>query len=150
MTVLRDRQLAEDATQETFMRAWRAAASFDPARALAPWLLTIARRTAVDLHRRESRTTQGGHEAERDVVVRLPGIEQAWEAWEVRLALDELPEEERTIIQLSHFEEMTHPEIADALGVPVGTVKSRSYRAHRRLASLLAHVVDVPESRGAT
>lgn len=49
------RELAEEATQETFVKAWRAAASFDPARELGPWLATIARRTAIDLHRREAR-----------------------------------------------------------------------------------------------
>ncbi|WP_158221180.1 RNA polymerase sigma factor [Kineosporia sp. R_H_3] len=141
MTVLRDRALAEDATQETFLRAWRAAATFEPGRPLAPWLLTVARRTAVDVHRREARPTQGGHAAEQDVVVQLPGLEHVWEAWEVRLALDALPDDERAIIRMSHFEEMTHREIAEALDVPVGTVKSRSHRGHRRLAASLAHLV---------
>jgi len=148
MTVLRDRGLAEDATQETFLRAWRAAASFEPARPLAPWLLTIARRTAIDVQRRESRPTQGGHDAEQDVVVRMPGIEHAWEAWEIRLALDELPEDERAVVRMSHFEEMTHREIAEVLAVPVGTVKSRSHRAHRRLAGKLSHLVDRSEQDG--
>jgi RNA polymerase sigma-70 factor, ECF subfamily len=142
MTVLRDRGLAEDAAQETFLRAWRAAPSFDPDRPLAPWLLTIARRTAIDVQRREGRPTQGGHDAEQDVVVRMPGIEHAWEAWEIRLALDELPADEQAVVRMSHFEEMTHSEIAAALAVPVGTVKSRSHRAHRRLAGRLAHLMD--------
>lgn len=142
MTVLRDRALAEDATQETFLRAWRGAVDFDPQRPLAPWLLTIARRTAIDVLRRESRPTQGGHDGEQDVVVRMPGLEHAWEAWEIRLALDALPEDERDVIRMSHFEEMTHREIAATLDVPVGTVKSRSHRAHRRLAGRLAHLMD--------
>jgi RNA polymerase sigma-70 factor, ECF subfamily len=141
-TVLRDRGLAEDATQETFLRAWRGAASFEADRPLAPWLLTIARRTAVDVQRRESRPTQGGHDAEQDVVVRMPGIEHAWESWEIRLALDELPADERDVVRMAHFEEMTHREIAEVLAVPVGTVKSRSHRAHRRLAGRLAHLVN--------
>jgi RNA polymerase sigma-70 factor (ECF subfamily) len=142
MSVLRDRALAEDATQETFLRAWRGASGFDPGRDLAPWLLTVARRTAVDVYRRESRPTQGGHGVEQDVVVRMPGIERAWETFEVRTALDELPPDEREVIRMSHFEELTHREIAQALDVPVGTVKSRSHRAHRRLAVRLAHLVD--------
>lgn len=140
--VLRDRGLAEDATQETFLRAWRAASTYQPDRPLAPWLLTIARRTAIDVQRREARPTQGGHDAEQDVVVHLPGMEHAWEAWEIRLALDELPEDERSVIRMAHFEEMTHREIAEALDVPVGTVKSRSHRGHRRLAARLAHLVN--------
>jgi RNA polymerase sigma-70 factor, ECF subfamily len=145
LSVLRDRGLAEDATQETFLRAWRAADSYDPVRPLAPWLLTIARRTAIDVQRREGRPTQGGHDAEQDVVVRMPGIEHAWQAWEVRLALDELPVDERAVVRMSHFEEMTHREIAEVLAIPVGTVKSRSHRAHRRLAARLAHLVNGAE-----
>jgi RNA polymerase sigma-70 factor (ECF subfamily) len=146
MSVLHDRELAQDATQEVFLRAWRAAASYDPDRELAPWLYTIARRTAVDVYRREARPTQGGHGVEQDVVVRMPGIEQAYETWEVRSALDELSAEERDVVRMSHFEAMTHREIADALDVPVGTVKSRSHRAHRRLASRLAHLVQGGEA----
>jgi RNA polymerase sigma-70 factor (ECF subfamily) len=142
MSVLSDRGLAEDATQETFLRAWRAAATYDPDRELAPWLFTIARRTAIDVHRREARPTQGGHGEEQDVVVQMPGIERAYQTWEVRTALEELPAEERTVVRMSHFDEMTHREIAEALDVPVGTVKSRSHRAHRRLAGRLAHLVD--------
>ena len=141
MRVLGDRALAEDAAQETFLRAWRAAADFDPGRPLAPWLFTIARRTAIDVLRREARPTQGGHDAEQDAVVAMPGIERAWDAWQVRTALAELPAEERDVVRLAHFEEMTHREIAELLDVPVGTVKSRSHRAHRRLAGRLAHLV---------
>jgi RNA polymerase sigma-70 factor, ECF subfamily len=141
MSVLGHRTLAEDATQESFLRAWRAAASYDPDRELAPWLFTIARRTAVDIHRREARPTQGGHGEEQDVVVRMPGIEQAYQAWEVRNALQELPPDEREVVRMSHFEELSHREIADALDIPVGTVKSRSHRAHRRLAGRLAHLI---------
>ena len=52
---LGSRELAEDATQQTFVKAWRSAASFDPSRELGPWLATIARRTAIDVHRQEAR-----------------------------------------------------------------------------------------------
>jgi len=141
MAVLRDRQLADEATQETFMRAWRASDRYDPSRPLAPWLLTIARRTALDVIRRESRPTRGGHEPERDVPLHVPGIERAWETWEVKSALNRLPADERDVVWFAHFHGMSHPQIADQLGVPVGTVKSRSHRAHKRLASLLSHMI---------
>lgn len=141
MAVLRNRQLADEATQETFMRAWRAADRYDPARPIAPWLMTIARRTALDVIRSESRPTRGGHEPEQDLVLDPPGIEQVWEVWELKSALGSLPVEERDVVWFSHFLGMTHPQIADQLGVPVGTVKSRSSRAHRRLASLLSHII---------
>ncbi len=138
--VLGDRQLAEDATQETFLRAWKAAHTFEPGRAVAPWLLTIARRTALDVFRKESRPTRGDHAPERDVPVEQPGMVEAWESWEIRLALDQLSDEERQVVRLSHFEGLTHDEIARQVDVPIGTVKSRSHRAHRRLAGLLAHL----------
>ncbi len=146
-SVLRDRQLAEDAVQETFMRAWKGAGGFDRSRDLGPWLLTIARRTALDVHRREFRPTRGDHAPEREIAVELPGIERSWETWEIKLALDQLPEDERRIMAMVHYQGLTQPQIAERLGVPVGTVKSRSFRAHKRLASLLAHLVDGGETR---
>lgn len=141
MGVLRDRQLADEATQEVFMRAWRAADRFDPERSMAPWLMTIARRTALDVLRRENRPTRGDHEPEQDVGVDPPGIERAWETWEVKSALERLPADEREVVWFAHYHGMSHPQIADRLDIPVGTVKSRSFRAHRRLATLLSHLI---------
>jgi RNA polymerase sigma-70 factor (ECF subfamily) len=63
-----------------------------------------------------------------------------YDAWEVRQAVDELPEDEQEIVRLQHFEGLTHVEIAQRLSVAVGTVKSRSFRAHKRLATLLGHL----------
>ena len=58
----------------------------------------------------------------------------------MRAAIDTLPPDEREIVRLQHLEELTHTEVAERLGVPVGTVKSRSFRAHKRLAGLLGHL----------
>lgn len=147
MSVLHDPQLAEDAVTEAFLRAWRSADGYDPARALGPWLFTIARRAALDALRRESRPTRGGHEPEQDGVVEMPSLSTVWEAWQVRTALTELPEEERDIVRLAHYEGLTHAEIADSLEIPVGTVKSRSHRAHRKLAERLRHLRTPEEER---
>lgn len=144
MTVTHADHLAQEATQEAFIRAWRSASTYDPGRGLGPWLLTIARHTALDVLRRELRPTRGGHEAEQDAVVEPPGMDGVWLAWAVREALGKLVEHEREIVRLSFFEDLTHPQIAERLGVPVGTVKSRSHRAHQRLAVLLAHLRDDP------
>jgi RNA polymerase sigma-70 factor, ECF subfamily len=138
--VTRVDQLAQEAVQETFIRAWQAAATYDPGRDLGPWLLTIARYTALDVMRRELRPTRGGHEAEQDIVIESPGIDQAWTSWAVQEALAALNAEEREIVRLSFFEDLTHTQICERLGLPLGTVKSRSHRAHRRLAELLAHL----------
>lgn len=143
MTVTRADHLAQEAVQEAFLRAWRSAGSYDPGRDIGPWLFTITRYAAVDLMRREMRPTRGGHEPqERDAPVESPGMDEAWLAWAVRAALDKLADHEREIIRLSFFEDLTHVQIAERLDLPLGTVKSRSHRAHRRLAELLAHVRD--------
>lgn len=139
---LADRQLADEAVQETFLKAWRARASFDPERSLSPWLYMIARRTAADMARGERR---------RPVTTPLPDTLTAvdadpasardpWEAWQVRCALRELGDEERELIRLTHYVGLTHSQIAERTGVPIGTIKSRLHRAHRRLAERLAHL----------
>lgn len=150
--VLGDVGLAEDATQQTFVQAWRAAPTYDPSRALGAWLTTIARRVAIDVHRRERRHR---HLASLDssdpaLVTLPPSEEQVYELLELRRALDKLPDHDRELIRLQHYDELSHTEIASHLEIPVGTVKSRSFRAHRRLAGLLGHLrADPDDSREA-
>ncbi len=139
--VVGDPELAADVVQQTFTKAWQAAATFDENRELAPWLYSIARRTAIDALRAERRPTRGDHAQEVDVAVTPLSFERTWEAFEVRQAMDTLSDEERAVVRLSHFEGLTHPEIAERLDVAVGTVKSRSHRAHRRLAAALSHLL---------
>jgi RNA polymerase sigma-70 factor (ECF subfamily) len=144
MSITRADHLAQEAVQEIFIRAWNAAPSYDPTRDLGPWLMTIARHASLDLVRRELRPTRGGHEVETDVVVEEPGIDQVWVSWEIQEALGRLTPDEREIVRLSFFEDLTHVQVAERLGVPVGTVKSRSHRAHRRLAEFLVHLREEP------
>ena len=139
-SIVRDPELAAEVVQTTFMKAWKAAASFDDDRDLAPWLYSIARRTAIDVLRHERRPTIGDHEAEVDVAVVAMSFERTWEIHEVRLALDALAPDERETMRLAHLEQLTHSEIAERLGVPLGTVKSRLSRAGRRLAEALGHL----------
>ena len=77
-----------------------------------------------------------------------PSLERSWEAWQIRKALDELPVDERAVVRLAYVEGLTHSETADRLGIPIGTVKSRTYRAHRRLSELLAHLAPYNNERG--
>lgn len=137
LSVLGDRDLAADGAQQTFIKAWRAASTYDPTRDFGPWIYAIARRTAIDLYRKERRSIATD---DLDVVSISPGLETVWEVFEIRAAVDRLPDEERQVVKLSHFEGLTHVEIAERLSVPVGTVKSRSHRAHRRLLELLRHL----------
>jgi RNA polymerase sigma-70 factor (ECF subfamily) len=147
-SIVGDRELAAEVVQQTFVKAWQAAERFDPSREVAPWLYAIARRTAIDCLRHERRPTTGGHGPEVDQGVPGPSFERTWEINEIRTAIDSLPSEEREVVRLSHLVGLPHPEIADRLGVPVGTVKSRSARAHRRLAAALGHLTAQPSSRG--
>lgn len=147
--VLGDRALAEDAAQQAFVQAWRAAHTFDAARDLAPWLATIARRAAIDVHRREAVRAHrsidevGAHDPGALAVA--DGADRVFEVWAVRSAIDDLPREERDVVRLQHLDGLTHSQIADRLGIPVGTVKSRSNRAHRRLAGRLGYLREVVE-----
>ena len=142
--VLGDRDLAEEATQQTFVKAWRAAQSFDEQRELGPWLAAIARRVAIDLYRRESLRKADPIESvaagDPALVAAPKSAEAIYDVWEVRDAVAQLPPDEQEVVRLQHLDGFTHAQIAERLGVAIGTVKSRSFRAHKRLASLLGHL----------
>ena len=146
MRVLDDHQRAEEATQQTFLQVWRYADRFEAGRDFAPWLATIARRAAIDLRRREARRPadplDDASPGDASLVELPPSAEQIETMWAVRAAIDSLGDEEREIMRLQHLEGWTHSQIADQLGIAVGTVKSRSHRAHRRLASRLSYLRD--------
>jgi RNA polymerase sigma factor (sigma-70 family) len=142
--VLGERGLAEEATQQAFLKAWRAAESFDEDRELGPWLASIARRVAIDVYRREAIRAADPldvvAEGDPSLTSTPESAEAVYDIWEVRRAVAELPGDEQQVVRLQHFEGMTHEQIAERLKLPVGTVKSRSYRAHKRLASELGHL----------
>jgi RNA polymerase sigma factor (sigma-70 family) len=142
--VLGNRGLAEEATQQTFVKAWRAAQTFDDRRELGPWLAAIARRVAIDVHRREAiRTTdplESVSPGDPALVSAPPSAETTYDVWEVREAVAQLPADEQEIVRLQHLDGFTHAQIAERLGIAVGTVKSRSFRAHKRLAAMLGHL----------
>jgi RNA polymerase sigma factor (sigma-70 family) len=143
---LADVEHAREAVQQTFLQAWRAAASFDPERPLAPWLFQICRRVCIDRYRREKVVADRLDDHERHPALTVPGpsIERSWVVWEVRRAIEALPPDGREVIRLLHLEGYTVEQAATRLGVPLGTVKSRSFRANRRLVTALAHL-DAPE-----
>ncbi|WP_436499472.1 RNA polymerase sigma factor [Actinokineospora sp. HUAS TT18] len=139
--VLGDYDLAADAVQQAFVQAWRASASFDSTRQLQPWLCAIARRTAIDLYRRERRQRESLSSAEVvEVWSDCGSFEEAWEAWQVRSALAKLTPEERAVLEMAYYLGMSQRDISQTAGIALGTVKSRTARAQRRLAALLTHM----------
>jgi RNA polymerase sigma-70 factor, ECF subfamily len=159
-----DRQIAEEVVQETFLALWNRAELFDPAvGSLAAWLHTIARNRTVDRLRAAGRrpslvpfsATSGEDEQDSAALDRLvatgtvlggahlgPGPEGELATTELRQvlreALEELPDAERTAIVLAYREELSQTEIAERLGWPLGTVKTRTRRALLRLRGALA------------
>ena len=139
--ILRDDALAEDAVQEGFLAAWRSAARFVPERAKAStWLLTLVHRRAVDLVRREERRRTELLDT-RDEAAGGPADEAVWLRFErerVQGALARLPDQQREALELAYYGGFTQSELADRLGQPVGTIKSRMFTGLGRLRELLS------------
>jgi RNA polymerase sigma-70 factor (ECF subfamily) len=135
---LGDRMRAEDAVQETFAAVWRSARTYRPDRgAGAPWLYAVARNAIVD--RSRARSEPPGEAP--DAVADEPGPEEQTEAadvsWRVHRALEDLPQNERDVIELAYYGGLSQSEVADFLGIPLGTVKTRTRSGLGRLADLL-------------
>ena len=134
-----DRERAEDVTQDTFASVWRSARRYDPSRgAAASWLYTVARNAIVDGLRR---TPPPAVDDPPEVASPGPGPDDAaeaeWVAWRVHRALETLPEQERSLVELAYWSGLSQSEIADYVNVPLGTVKTRTRSALRRLADEL-------------
>lgn len=130
--------LAEDLVQETMLSVWRKASYFDPARAgAATWVFTIARNLRIDHLRRQRNPADLPPDPEDTP----PSLEEVLLGTErevqVRKALSGLSAEQKEIIQLSYYSEKSQSEIAGELGIPLGTVKSRTRLAMTRLRALL-------------
>ena len=141
LRMLRDHALAEDAVQEAFLTVWRTAGRFMPDRSKAStWIMTLVHHRAVDLVRREERrraesldtVPEEGEETTEDVVwLRL-------ERERVQAALRTLPDQQREAIELAYYGGFTQAELADRLGEPLGTIKSRMFTGLTRLRDVLA------------
>lgn len=141
-----DRQSAEDVFQETFLQIHQSLDTFDPTRRFKPWLFTIAankgrdalrkrnRRAAVSLSARTRDGLGGGGCALVDLLeVEIPGVESGLEAEEqsrmVQNAIETLSPRLREALLMAYFQKLSYQQLADALGVPLGTVKSRLHAA---------------------
>ena len=139
--VIGDARAAEDVVQDVFLKLWESPDGFDPARgSLRTWLGTLAHRRAVDhVRREEAKRRTALRDAARSPVA--PDVEEMAMALvtaeRVRAALATLPEEQREAIQLAYFGGRTYREVAEQLGIPEGTAKSRLRLGLRRIAGAL-------------
>jgi RNA polymerase sigma-70 factor (ECF subfamily) len=149
LRVVNDRGRAEDVVQDAFLSVWRKAGSYVAGRgSVKTWLTSIVRNRAIDLVRAR-RESDGDDEA---VLLALrdprPGVvEQVTASLDretIRTAIAELPLEQRQAIAMAYFEGLSHSEIADATGLPLGTVKSRIRLGMHRLKGLLLDAGVVP------
>jgi RNA polymerase sigma-70 factor (ECF subfamily) len=135
----------EDVMQRVFYEVWRVHDRYDPELSLRGWVLGIARKRAID-HLRKRRDVVVPIESMREIASddgREVAERLAW-ADEVRGALSLLPELQRHVIELAYFDGYTQSEIATALNIPLGTVKTRTARGLQRLAGLLENSRGVP------
>jgi RNA polymerase sigma-70 factor, ECF subfamily len=140
LRVLRDEALAEDAVQEGFLTVWRSAARFVPERGKAStWILTLVHRRAVDTVRREQRrradTLERAPEpatgsAADDALLRL-------QRERVQNALRRLPDAQREALELAYYGGFSQSELAERLGQPLGTIKSRMFAGLAQMRELL-------------
>ncbi|MEX2244025.1 MAG: sigma-70 family RNA polymerase sigma factor [Fimbriimonadaceae bacterium] len=137
LRMLRDQEDAEDAVQETFVKAFRAIGTFEHGRPLLPWLMRICSNCCVDIirGRRQGQECLDKHEhaifdVRSDVA---SGVESRLRVESVREAVSRLPERYRRIIEMRHYGHMDVNEIAKALKVPEGTIKSWLFRARALL-----------------
>jgi RNA polymerase sigma-70 factor (ECF subfamily) len=142
-----DAQLAEDAAQETFIRAWSHLGSFRTEASLRNWLYRIALNTATDMLRREKRILPGAVE-DFQFADPGPGPEGLFLQKErttlVQQAIQSLPDASRAVLVLKEYEGLSYQEIADALDIPIGTVMSRLNYARRSLREKLEGQMILP------
>jgi len=142
LRILRDEKLAEDAVQEGFLAAWRSADRFMPERGKAStWILTLVHRRAVDLVRREDRRRADVLTDDLEPAPTSSAEDDAWLRFErerVQAALRQLPDQQREALELAYYGGFSQSELAERLGQPVGTIKSRMFTGLARLRELLA------------
>ena len=140
--VLRDDALAEDATQEGFLDFWRTIGGFDPRRSsVRAWLCVLVHRRAVDIVRREARRHAADAELpapDRDSYTAEEIAVLRYDRWRVRQALAQLALPQRDLLELAYWGGLTQSQLAARFGLPLGTVKSRMFKALDELRAMLA------------
>ncbi len=145
-------RFAQEVVQEVFVAVWKDAGRFDPSRgALSSWLFALARHKAIDLVRKEANVRK--HTADVDLDFHEADDDVDQEAWlrlrrdTVRAAILQLPEAQRTALELAFFAGLTHVEVAEKLDIPLGTAKTRIRTALLKLRDILGPSVSETDPR---
>jgi RNA polymerase sigma-70 factor, ECF subfamily len=141
-----DRSLAEELVQDVFLKVWRSSRTFDPSRSsFSTWLYRVTRSVAIDLYRKRANKVHPVPEGESYLAAaRDPSegpqevVDESWLSWRVSRALEALDAAHREVIELAYFGGLSQREISERTGVPLGTVKSRTASAFKRLRGELA------------
>jgi RNA polymerase sigma-70 factor (ECF subfamily) len=135
---LGDRMAAEEAVQETFAALWRSARTYKPERGPgAPWLYAVARNAIVDRARNKSEPAAEVPDTPSQELGPEERAEASYVSWRVHRALEDLPRSERDVLELAYWGGLSQREVADFLGIPLGTVKTRTRAGLGRLATAL-------------
>jgi len=141
LKLLGDRSLAEELVQEVFLKVWRSSRTFDPSRgSFSTWLYRVVRSVALDLHRKRACRVHPVSEGDPHIAAARdssPGpqkiVDDSWLSWRIARALEGLDAAHREVIELAYFQGLSQREISQQTGVPLGTVKTRTSRALKRL-----------------
>jgi len=141
LKILGDRSLAEELVQDVFLKVWRSASTFDPSRAtFSTWLYRVTRSCALDLYRKRSHKIHPLPNGELYIAEARDSsegpqeiVDESWLSWRISRALEVLDAPHRQVIELGYFGGLSQREISGRVGIPLGTVKSRTASAFRRL-----------------
>jgi RNA polymerase sigma-70 factor, ECF subfamily len=146
LKILGNRYLAEELVQDVFLKVWRSAGTFDSSRgSFSTWLYRVTRSAAIDLYRKRASRVRQVPDGEPHIAIARDSsagpqevVDESWLSWRVSRALEVLDAPHREVIELAYFGGLSQREISERTGVPLGTVKTRTASAFRRLRMELA------------
>ena len=146
LKILGDRSSAEELVQDVFLKVWRSSSSFDPSRgSFSTWLYKVTRSAAIDLYRKRAHKVHPVPEGESYLATVRDSsagpqevVDESWLSWRVSRALEILDAPHREVIELAYFGGLSQREISVRTGMPLGTVKTRTASAFKKLRGELA------------
>jgi RNA polymerase sigma-70 factor (ECF subfamily) len=150
-----DRSSAEEVVQEVFLKVWRSSHTFDPSRgSFSTWLYRVTRNVALDLYRKRTSRIRPVPDGDSQIASARDSsaspeaiVDDSWLSWRISRALEGLDAAHREVIELAYFQGLSQREISERTDVPLGTVKTRTYSAMKRLRGGLAGEAALREDR---